>query len=79
MRQLWSNTRECKQSKDKEQAEDSCYPKGIEVMLRETARKSWPENVNTPMIAARDYAVRYSGQVLEFQNKDLWIRPTDLS
>ena len=62
-----------------EQAEDSSYPKGIEVMLRETARKSYPENVDNPMIAPRDYEVRQSGRVLELKNKDLWIRPTDLS
>ena len=31
------------------------------------------------MIALQDYEVRQSGRVLELQNKDLWIRPTDLS
>ena len=36
---LWSNTRERTQSKEKEQAEDSTYPRGIEVLLRETALK----------------------------------------
>ena len=66
------------QSNQKEQAEDSFYPKGIEVMLRETIRKSHPENVDNPMIAHQDYEVRQSGRVLELQNKDLWIRPTDL-
>ena len=79
MRKLGSNTRERTQSKEKEQAEDSSYHKGIEVMLRETARKSYPENVDNPMNAPRDYEVRQSGRVLEFQNKDLWIRPRDLS
>ena len=48
-------------------------------MLRETARKSYPENVDNPMIAPRDYDVRQSGRVLEPSKKDLWIRPTDLS
>ena len=48
-------------------------------MLRETARKSYPENVDSPMIARRDFEVRQSGRVLELQNKDLWIRPTELS
>ena len=48
-------------------------------MLRETARKSCPENVDSPMVAPRDYEVRQSGLVLELQDKDLWIRPTDLS
>ena len=36
MRKLWSNTCERAQNKEKEQAEDSSYPKEIEVMLRET-------------------------------------------
>ena len=40
MIKLWSNTRERTQSKEKEQAEDSSYPKGIGVRFRETARKS---------------------------------------
>ena len=50
--------------------------KGIEVLVRETARKvcSSPENVVDPMIAPQDYDVRQSGRVLELQNRDLWIR-----
>ena len=79
MRKLWSNTRKRTQSKEMDQAEESTYPKGIEVMLRETAWKSYPENVDYPMIAPRDYEVRQSGRVLELQNKDPWIRPTYLS
>ena len=79
VRKLWSNTRDRTQSKEKELAEDSSYPKGIEVMLRETARKSYPEDVDNPMTAPRYNEVRQSGRVLELQNKDLWIRPTDLS
>ena len=67
------------QSNKKEQAENSSYLKSIEVMLGETARKRYPENVDNPLIAPRDYEVRQSGRVLELQNKDLWIRPTDLS
>ena len=31
------------------------------------------------MIAPENYDVRQSGRVLELQNRDLWIRPTDLS
>ena len=42
MRKIWSNTCDRTQNKLKEQAEDSSYPKGIEVMLGETARKSYP-------------------------------------
>ena len=65
----------------KEQAEDSSYPKGIEVLPSETARKGYPdpENVDNPMIVPQDYDARQSGRVLELQNRDLWIRPTDLS
>ena len=60
MRKLWSNTCERTQSKEKEQAEESSYPKGIEVMLRETARKRYPdqENMDNPMIAPQDYEIR---------------------
>ena len=56
VRKLWSNTCERTQSEQKEQVEDSSYPKGIEVLLRETAPKSFPdpENVGTPLIAPRD-------------------------
>ena len=56
MRELWSNTCERTQSEQKEQVKDSSYPKGIEVLLKETAPKSFPdpENVDTPLIAPRD-------------------------
>ena len=55
-------------------------PKAIEVLLRETARKSHPdlEDVDIPTIAPQDYDVRQSRRVLELQSRDLWIRPTDL-
>ena len=49
------------------------------VLLRETARMGYPENVDNPMIAPQDYEVRQSGRVLEVQNRKLWIQPTDLS
>ena len=79
MKKLGSNTCESIHNNQKEQAEDSSYPKSIDIMLRETARKSYPENVDSPMIAPRDYEVRQSGRALELQNRDYWIRPTDLS
>ena len=81
MRKLWSNTRQRTQGNVEEQGEDSSYPKSIEVLLRETARKDYPVlgNVNNPMIAPPDYDVRQSGCVLELHNGDLWIRPTELS
>ena len=81
VRKLWSNTCERTQSEQKEQVEDSSYPKGIEVLLRETARKSYPdpENVDTPLIAPRDYEVRQLVRVLVLQNEDHWVRPAGLS
>ena len=74
MRKLWSNTCERTQSKEKEQAVDSSYSKGIEVLLRETARKGYPdtENVDNPvMVAPHDNIVRPSGRVVELQNRSL--------
>ena len=81
IRKLWSNTRERTQGNEEEQGEDSSYSKSIEVLLMETARKDYPvpENVDNPLIAPQDYDVRQSGRVLELHNRDLWIRPTDLS
>ena len=60
MRKLWSNTCERTRSEQKEQAEDSSYPEGIEVLLMEAARKSYPdpENLDNPVIAPRDYGNR---------------------
>ena len=71
MRKLPSNTCERAQNKEKEQAEDSSYPKGIEVMLRETSRKSDPdsENIDNPVIVPQDYEVRQSGRVLELRKQ----------
>ena len=65
----------------KEKVRIARTPNGSEALLRETARKGYPdpEEVNNPMIAPQDYDIRQSGRVLEHQNKDLWIRPTDLS
>ena len=65
----------------KRQSEDSSHPKAIEGLLTATARKDCPESedVDNPMIKPQDYDVRQSGRVLELQNRDLWIRPTDLS
>ena len=65
----------------KEPAEDSSYPKSIEVLLRGATQKRYPypKNLNNTMIAPQDYEVRQSVRVLELQNKDFWIRPTYLS
>ena len=86
MRKLWSNTRDRTQGNEKDacntsQGVDSSYPKGIEVLLMETARKGYPdpENVDNPMTAPQEFDARQFGRVLELQNRDLWIQPTDLS
>ena len=78
---IMRNLRERTMGNEKRQNEDCSYPKGIEVLLRETARKvcADPENVDNPMIAPQDCDVLQSGRVLELQNRDFWIRPTDLS
>ena len=85
MRKLWSNTRERTQGNEKDdcstlQGEDSSYTKGIEVLM-ETARKDFPDkgDVDNPTIAPQDYDARQARRVLEFQSRDLWIRPTDLT
>ena len=31
------------------------------------------------MVAPQDFDIRQSGRVLELQNRDLWLRPTDMS
>ena len=78
MRKLWSKSRNRTQGNEERKGEDCSYPKSIEVLLRETARRGYPdpEEVDNPMIAPQDYHIRESGRVLEFQNKDLWI-PTN--
>ena len=81
MRKFSSHIREQTQFDEKRRGEDSSYPKAVEGLLRATARKNYPksENVDIRMIAPEAYDVRQSGRVLELQNRDLWIRPTDLS
>ena len=80
MRILWSNTRERTQENEKRPNEDSSYPKGIELLLRETAKAfPDPEEIDDPMVAPQECHVCQSGRVLKLRNKDLWIRPTDMS
>ena len=42
LRKHWSNSRERMPSHEKRQDEDSSYPKGIEVLLRETTKQNDP-------------------------------------
>ena len=53
----------------------------VETQLRAAAQQGYPtpQDAMNPMKAPPDYEVRQSGRVLELQNKDLWLRPTDLS
>ena len=57
----------------KEKSRIARTPKSIEALLRETARKGYPdpEDVDNPMITPQDHGIRQSGRVLELQNKDL--------
>ena len=81
MRKFWSNL--CDQTDDNEekQTEDNSRLRGSESQLRAAAQRGYPnpEDAEDPMIAPQDYDVRQSGRVLELQNRDLWIRPTELS
>ena len=43
------------------------------------AQWGFTEDATDPMVAPQDHDVRQSGRVLELQNSDLWLRPTDLS
>ena len=43
------------------------------------AQRCYPEYAADPMVAPPDYDIRQSGRVVELQNRDLWLRPTDLS
>ena len=75
IRKLGSNMSE--QGNEKNLKENIPLPRGIE---RATAQRMFPESdVDNPMIALQDYDVCQSGRVLELQNGDFWIRPTDLS
>ena len=68
MKKTWSNTCERTQSKEEEQAEDSSYPKGLDILLKETTFQT-PRTSKNPQIAPQDYDVRQSERVLEFQNE----------
>ena len=43
------------------------------------AQRGFTEDAPDPMVAPQDYDVRQSGRVLELQNSDLWLPPTELS
>ena len=54
---------------------------GVEGLLRAAAQRSYPtpEDAKHPMMAPPDYEIRQSGRLPELQNRDLWLRPIDMS
>ena len=42
-------------------------------------QRIFTEDATDPMVAPQGYDDRRCGRVLELQNSDLWLRPTDLS
>ena len=87
MRKLWSNIakgqsanfREQVGDKKEKQTEDNSRERGVESPLKAVAQRGYPEDTEDPMVAPQDYDIRQSGRVLEPQNRDLWLRPTDMS
>ena len=80
--ELWSNTRERTKGKEKEgtswgqllsQGYWSYAQRNSSEELSRSGRY-WQSND-----CSQDYEIHQSGQVLEVQNRDFWIRPTDLS
>ena len=59
--------------------EDISRERGVEFKLRMAAQCCFTEDATDPMVTLQDYDVRQSGRVLELQNSDLQLRPTDLS
>ena len=59
--------------------EENSRERGVESQLRVATQRGYPEDATDPMVAPPDYEIRQSGRVLELQNRDLWLRPTDMS
>ena len=66
-------------TKREKQTGDNSRERGVESQLRAAAQRGYPENPEDPMVAPPDYDIRQSGTVLELQNRDLQLRPTDMS
>ena len=66
-------------TKKRKKTEDNSREKGAESQLRVAAQRCFPEYAADPMVAPPDYDIRQSGRVVELQNRDLWLRPTDMS
>ena len=78
---FWSNLRDQTDDNEEKQTEDNSRLRGSESQLIAAAQWGYPnpEDAEDPMIAPPDYDVRQSGRFLELQNRDLWLRPTELS
>ena len=81
MRTLWSNSRERIEKCEKRRDAGSSYPEGLEILQKGNSKRNRPtsEAADSLEHAPQDYDIRQSERVLEFQNRDFWIRPTDLS
>ena len=66
-------------TKKRKKTEDNSREKGVESQQRVAAQRCYPEYATDPMVAPPDYHIRQSGRVVELQNRDLWLRPTDIS
>ena len=87
MRKLWSNIttgqsanlREQTDDKKGTQTGDKSRERGVESQLKAAAQRGHPEDAEDPMVAPPDCDIRQSGRVLELQNRDLRLRPTNMS
>ena len=71
------NLREQTDDKKEKQTEDNSRERGVKSQL--TAAAGLPRGHRISHGALPDYDILQSGKVLEFQNRDLWLRPTDMS
>ena len=62
-----------------EKRKDACdsYPEGAEFLLKKTAKRN--RTISEDADAPQHYDICQSERVWEFQNRDFWITPTDLS
>ena len=76
-----ADLRERTLDKEEKQTEDNSRERGVEGQLRAPGRQGPPdqEDAEDPMVAPPDYEIRQSGSVLELQNRDLRLRPADMS
>ena len=87
MRKRWSSItmgqsdslREQTDNKNGKQTEDNSRERGVETQQRAAVQRGYPEDAEDPMVVPPDYDIRQSGSFLELQNRDFWLRPTDMS